>query len=271
LIESVKGDDALRRFAAGVGLGRGALGIGFLNDLGFHFARLPYENISKIIKSTRHEDPRDAMRLPDEVVADHLERGFGGTCFSLTFLLERMLLARGFDCYKVMADMNSGPSSHCLVVVRERGSVYMLDPGYALNRPIELPPAGSSRVGCPHAVVTVRRAGGTYHLSTEDAGGSKWRYAFDDSPVADCEFERYWAGSFTRPTLRNICLTRMTPHGHIYLRKDFFKFTSRAAVDRRRIGAGIEAFVEANFGIKAEWTDMARQAVRARRCRAWQR
>ncbi|MFW6244582.1 MAG: hypothetical protein ACOC36_01715, partial [Fibrobacterota bacterium] len=48
------------------------------------FSSIPYENLTKIIKSETIVSPRSAMRLPDELIGDYLRWGTGGTCFSLT-------------------------------------------------------------------------------------------------------------------------------------------------------------------------------------------
>jgi arylamine N-acetyltransferase len=272
LLERINGDEAARLFLSHLGLGRRAAGPDFLQDLALGFARLPYENISKIIKSA---ETAAAMRLPREVAEDHIERALGGTCFSLTFFLERVLRSLGFDAYKVMADMNSGPNVHCLVMVNEGGKHHMLDPGYALYKVIKLPNAGSRagagsrpsrRVTCPHAEVEVVNEGqGSYSLWTDDAAGRKRRYQFRDIPVSDRDFEGHWEDSFGKPTLNNICLTRMTDQGHIYLRKDFFKFSSRDSVDKRRLAGGIERFIKDEFGIGEELTARAREILEARR------
>jgi arylamine N-acetyltransferase len=242
-------------------------GLPYLRGLAGHFAEFPYENISKILKAAEAPTLPEAMRFPTEVVTDHIERGFGGTCFSLTFLFERLLASLGFDCYKVMADMRSGENVHCLVVVREGGAKYIVDPGYALYEVMALPGSGAAsasreRVSCPHATVEIETGGdGRYDLWTEDAAGRKWRYRFADRPAADAEFERHWLASFGKPTLRNICLTRMTPRGHIYLRRDFFKFTSSSAVEKRHIKTGRERLVEEEFGIGGEWLEAAQRVL----------
>jgi len=177
-----------------------------------------------------------------------------------------------------MAHMNSGLNVHCLIVVREAGAKYMVDPGYALYEVIRLPERGRARSRLPHAAVEVANSerglpGGpvpaapfpTYSVWTEDASGRKWRYRFSDSPTTDAGFEAHWLESFAKPTLNNICLTRMTPRGHIYLRKDYFKFTSPTAVEKRRLAGGREHLIEQEFGISAEWVEAAQQVLDARR------
>jgi hypothetical protein len=59
----------------------------------------------------------------------------------------------------------------------------------------------------------------------------------------------------------------MTDQGHIYLRKDFFKFSSRDSIEKRRLAGGIERFVKEEFGIGEEWTSRAREILKARRNR----
>jgi arylamine N-acetyltransferase len=296
MLELVSGEEAARIYLYYLKLGRGAnlsgtpaqataiepdlsalRGLDLLRQLAYHFSEFPYENISKIIKAAgagagagagANPDLIKAMRLPTEVVTDHVAENFGGTCFSLTFLFERMLTSLGFDCYKVMADMHSGRNVHCLVVVREGGRRYLVDPGYALYEVIALPDGGGERVRCPHAVVEVAAtdvAADVFDLWTEDGSGRKWRYRFLDKPVPDADFEKHWLESFGKPTLNNICLTRMTPRGHIYLRKDFFKFTSAAAVEKRRISSGREALVQEEFGIRGEWVEVAQRLLDEKR------
>lgn len=271
MLEPVTGDEALEVFArhfhmAGPGTTSDLEDGGLLEALVRGFSRLPYENISKIIKSADCNSVLDSFRLPLEVVTDHFERGFGGTCFSLTFLLERMLKSLGFDCYKVMAHMNMGDNVHCLVIVRRDGHRFMIDPGYALYAVIALPDRGRTVVRCPHAMVEVSRNGaGYYNLRTADAAGDKWRYRFLDTPVEDADFERFWARSFEMPTLRNVCLARITEKGHLYLRKDFFKFASTSEITKRRYKHGIDEVIENEFGIDGKWVGLARDVLAERR------
>ena len=93
------------------------------------FSRIPYENISKIIKNSKCPTLEDKIRLPLEVIEDHIERNLGGTCFSLTFFLESLFKNSGFSCYKIMADMKSGENVHCAVVVTIGRRKFLADPG----------------------------------------------------------------------------------------------------------------------------------------------
>ncbi len=266
MIEKIDGSEAAKIFFDRFDLAARSSSVAFLRTIARAFTNLPYENLSKIIKYFRSLDPYESLRLPEEVVMDHIEYGLGGTCFSLTFLLERILRSCGFICYKVMADMRSGRNVHCLVIVEKSGNKYLIDPGYALYEVIELPRKGSSSIACPHALVEVTTADGIrYDLWTNDPTGRKWRYCFKDVAVSDSEFEKYWIESFSKPTLNNICLTKLTPAGHLYLRKDFFKFTSRSGISKGYLKQGLHGFVSNEFGIDARWVDYALALLEKRR------
>jgi hypothetical protein len=58
----------------------------WLQEILAGFSHLPYENLSKIIKFWQYgENETQRLRLPQEVIEDHLRSCLGGTCFSLTF------------------------------------------------------------------------------------------------------------------------------------------------------------------------------------------
>ncbi len=266
MLENVSGLEAYSIFRDYFKLSRSAQSIDLLRQIARRLAEFPYENVSKILKHAKIGTSPQAFRLPEEVVIEHIDNGFGGTCFSLTFLLERMLRSCGFDCYKVMADMRSGVNVHCLVIVNLSSRKIMIDPGYALYELIALPEAGMVRVKCPHAFVEVVKEGqDSYSLWTNDATGRKWRYRFRDRPVVDEKFEEYWLRSFSMPTLRNICLAKITPYGHLYLRKDFFKFASTTTVEKRKIKDDITGVIEEEFGIPGDWVEVAARILEERK------
>ena len=89
--------------------------------------------------------------------------------------------------------------------------------------------------------------------------------------MSEKDFEGFWIDSFSKPTLHNICLNRITPQGHIYLRKDFFKFSSRETISKRRLKAGVEGLIEAEFGIGGEWTEIAQKILSTKRSSKWRK
>ena len=121
----------------------------FLERLSRSFARLPYENLTKIIKITEEGTPERALRDPNEVLGDHVRLGTGGTCFSLTALLMHLLRAYGYEVRPVLADRPYGADTHCTVLVTLEGTEHLLDPGYLVVRPIPLDGVGTIRVPTP--------------------------------------------------------------------------------------------------------------------------
>jgi hypothetical protein len=49
------------------------------------------------------------------------------------------------------------------------------------------------------------------------------------------------------------------------LRKDFFKFTSPTAVEKRRLAGGRERLIEQEFGIGGEWVEIAQKVLDEKR------
>src|SRR5262245_52752458 len=68
------------------------------------FARLPYENLTKIIRWREAGSAARARRTPGQVLADHWQWGAGGTCFSLTAALLHLVRAAGWDAQPILAD-----------------------------------------------------------------------------------------------------------------------------------------------------------------------
>src|SRR5262249_17989982 len=81
------------------------------------FARLPYDNLTKIIRDAEEGSPVRARRPPSEVWADHERWGAGGTCFSLTATLLHLVRALGWRAEPILADRRYGANTHCALVV----------------------------------------------------------------------------------------------------------------------------------------------------------
>ncbi|MCK4547963.1 MAG: arylamine N-acetyltransferase [Candidatus Eisenbacteria sp.] len=244
----------------------------FLQQLVSSFGRLPYENLSKIIRSREEKDPVDWFRLPAEVMKDHVEHRLGGTCFSLTFFLERLLICTGFNCYKVMAHMRAGENIHCAAIVRLPEGDVLIDPGYGLNRPVALSKDRPVRFVSRHGGVELvfDPEDERFHLFTYMAQERKWRYCFTNEPVSDEEFERHWIASFSKSSMSNVCLYRASHHGHLYLRKNHLRITSFRGQRKENVRESLDKTVETYFGIAPHWVEEARGILAERRA-AWQK
>lgn len=225
-----------------------------------HFSRIPYENLTKIIRKHSTSNPVERLRSPEDVIRGHIEDGTGGTCFSLTWCLGSILSQAGFRCYPVMADMRR-PNVHCALVVHLGGGRCLVDPGYLLGEPLPLE-------GWP---VSVRTSFGTVELRprgavscdlfTVSGGESKWRYRLRTTPVSRAAFFRHWRESFSLPMMNSLQLTRLTERGHLYIRDHHLRLQDAAGKVNENIRPVLEQRIEAEFGIAGRITAEAREAL----------
>jgi arylamine N-acetyltransferase len=232
------------------------------------FTALPYENISKILQREMHGE--SGYRFPSVVVEDHLRHGLGGTCFSLTFLLEKLLGKLGIAGRPVMAHMSWGADTHCALLADAPEGSFLLDPGYAVNVPVLLPRRGSTvtRTAFGELEIMPREdpAGETvFDVFTRRHRDRRWRYSFAPRRTERAEFFRHWRDSFSGPSLHEICVYRATSHGHLYLRRNHLRLTSFRRLEREHIGRDLPRAVEDHFGIDSRWVERAEEALSGRR------
>jgi arylamine N-acetyltransferase len=238
------------------------------------FSHLPYENLSKIIKFWRYgESETQRLRLPEEVIDDHLRSHLGGTCFSLTFFLQTILVHHGFACYPVMGDMRAGRNIHCALVVRLEGERYLVDPGYLLRQPMALDPAKPRLYHTEFTGVELRfdPPNGVYEVFTFNRQEMKWRYRFADRPTPPEEFLHHWQASFHRNSMHGLCLTRAAEDELIFIHKDFMRVTSLEGKRNVSIKHNYHAAIHQLFGIAPEYVEQALAALRENMARERER
>jgi arylamine N-acetyltransferase len=252
-------------FMKAAGLQKTTPGRDLLEKIVAAFSQFPYENISKIIKLNRHLDEPYPIRLPEEVVEGHFRAGLGGTCFSMAFTLQTILVQNGFDCYPVMADMRAGRNTHCVLVTRLGDVKYLLDPGYLLGRPVELHPEKPFSFWNEFARVELFHLpeDGAYHLYTFSGQERRWRYRFADQPTAPEDFLKYWQDSFHKNAMHGICLNRVTPRGLVYVRKRFMRRITPGEKRNVNIKRNYHAVIEETFGISQDMVEQALTALEA--------
>ena len=186
----------------------------FLEDVAAVFGRMPYENLTKLVKKATLPPGRQRLRLPAEVFRDHLEVGAGGTCFSLSTLFGLALVRHGLTVYPVLARMRTVRALHCGLVVPLSGKRYLLDPGYLVCRPVPLEPGGSSVLDSPTGPVEVRgQPDGSYDLYTQ----GRWRYRFRDEPLDTGRFLELWEDSFDWVMMNGLHASRALDGGYAYV------------------------------------------------------
>ena len=235
----------------------------FLSIILENFSNIPYENISKIIKWNESFEQDNHFRLPDQVISDHIDLNLGGTCFSLTFSLQTILIQNRFFCYPVSADMLAGKNIHCALVVVLENKKYLVDPGYLLNRPKQIDPNNPRFYNTDQTGVELQfhKRQNRYHLSTFTQHEKKWRYSFRDLPVAPEKFLKYWQESFCRNSMHGICLTKVSREGLIYIHKNFMRKTNFAGKQNFNIRNNYHETIKSIFGIKQEVVEQALVAL----------
>lgn len=182
------------------------------------FARLPYENLSKIIKLNRNWD-QNHLRLPAEVISDHERFRLGGTCFSLTYFLKTNLDYLGYETDFLMADMHSGENTHCALILRQEGREYLIDPGYLLSSPLDL-----SSTNREQGIYLAREPEqNRFSLWTPSGRELKKRYSFTKIPTDTNRFFEHWENSFHQMTMHGICLSKRDENGFVYLHNHYIK------------------------------------------------
>ncbi len=226
------------------------------------YSRLPYENLSKLIKARDHQ-AADRPRLPDEVLEDHLVRQLGGTCYALTYYLMGILETAGFEAAPLICDMSWGNAAHTALRVDLPDSRYLVDPGYLVFVPV------------PMARQTVRRRRSTldgielhydaaqdlYTLFTLRPGQRTRRYCFRDRPAELATFGRAWLASFQSPSMNGLCLTRVTPREMVYIHDDYLKITRPNGTEKARDRDRSRALIQERFGIAPEIVAAAQAAL----------
>lgn len=183
------------------------------------FARLPYENFTKIIAEERAVLRTEARRTPAEVLADHEEYGTGGTCFSLTDTLVALLRAVALRAEPILADRWYGANTHCAVLVWLEGTPHLLDPGFLLTEPLPLP--RQEAISVPTALHTLHlqpRSDGRVELLTEAAGRRKSRLLYRPEPADLQPFLSVWDDSFTWEMMKYPLVAGWHASTQVYLR-----------------------------------------------------
>lgn len=196
------------------------------------FAGLPWENLTKFLKKHRRGQTPEAdlphwlrsmagvekLRFSDEVLEDHERLGTGGTCFSLTNALRRIVADAGFRTRPVMADMQHGPNVHCALLVEVDRRRYLLDPGYLVAEPIPLDAGRAVRITQAGSELEYRplEGGDDYALYTHNERGEHvLRYRLRARPVSEVEFVRFWIDSFDATGMNGLHLNRVTGEGRL--------------------------------------------------------
>lgn len=218
------------------------------------FARLPYENLTKIIKEDERGGGEFARRPPAEVLADHVRLGTGGTCFSLTATLLHLVRSLGFRAEPILADRRYGANTHCALLVWIDGQPHLIDPGYMIVEPIPLDGRARRQVvtGFNELLLAPHPQGDKLDLATVTRNGAAatYRLTYKTVPADAGEFLKAWDESFDWDMMQYPLLSRAYGRQQLYLRGHHFQIRSHSAVERQDVSPDeLVQRIAAEFGI----------------------
>ncbi len=247
------GDKAvLRRFFIRYGIDTAAPEIILINSIANAFSMLPYENLTKIIKADGVISPRSAMRLPDEVLADHLKWGTGGTCFSLTAAIIAVYDSLGIEAYPILADRHYGTNTHCGLLVKNDRKTLLVDPGYLLFTPTPLPSSATVSIEMGYTTVELKplQGGKRIELATAVKGSRKTRLTYKTDIVDPETFVNAWIASFGWEMMTYPVLTRSSAGEHFYLQGDLLSIRNSEKTIRSHLSINQQlSFIGNRMGI----------------------
>ncbi len=216
------------------------------------FSRLPYENLTKIIKEAESTNRCEARRGPAEVFADHSKFGTGGTCFSLTATFLYLVHALGWRAEPILADRRYGAATHCALLIWIDASPHLLDPGYLVLKPVSLRGEMTQSITTPfnRLILTPRAGGGKLDLSTVQEERETYRLTYRLQPADSGEFLKAWDASFDWDMMHYPLLTRVAGSRQLYLKGNRMQVRCGEAVSRAQIRTeSLAARIEDDFGI----------------------
>ncbi len=201
------------------------------------FARLPYENLSKIVRAQQTGDLEQSRRLPNEVLNDYYSHGTGGTCFSLTWTLLHLLRSLGYTAEPILADRRYGPNTHSALLVWLEGVPHLLDPGYLLVDAIPLQKQNSLLIPTSFHQVHLQpgEQSRQFQLITEYDDRTTYRLTYKTDPVDTAQFLKAWDESFQFEMMQYPVLSRIVNGQQFYLQKQQLMIRGRSGTQQVKI------------------------------------
>lgn len=201
------------------------------------FARLPYENLTKIVRESDEWGGLGEKREPFQVVADHIALGGGGTCFSLTATLLHLVRSLGFRAEPILADRRYGANTHCALLVWIDDVPHLVDPGYLIVDPIPLATPRELQLETSFNQVLLKPLDGgrRWELATSQQGRSTYRLTFKNEPADTGEFLRAWDASFAWDMMQYPVLTRVAGAQQLYIQGCRYQRRGREAVEHTEL------------------------------------
>jgi hypothetical protein len=177
------------------------------------FGPVLYENLSKIRR--RAAFPKlepDCLETPAVLLRDHLEKGTGGTCYSMAYSLAALLESAGIDCYLTLNDIRGQRANHAAVVANVEGVTWLCDPGVQFRVPAMFSAGATTSADNGFCIVHIMPTDvpGDFNVKLQMSG--TWTntpsFIFHSTPVDEPTFRRVWLQSFTGPMMNTFHIFR---------------------------------------------------------------
>jgi hypothetical protein len=165
-----------------------------------------------------------------------------------------LVRALGWPAEPILADRHYGPDTHSALLVWLDNQPRLLDPGYAIVRPLTLPTDQELIVQTAfnELLLRPRDGGAKVELHTRVRGQTTYRLTFKTRPVDAAEFLRAWDVSFDQDMLRYPVVSRIAGGRHLYLQKNHLFVRGPDGGERIELAAdAIGAEISRAFGIEA--------------------
>jgi arylamine N-acetyltransferase len=216
------------------------------------FAHIPYENLTKIIRLASGREIDQLLRGPEEVIGGYLAFGTGGTCYSMTNSLRELLRKLGIDSNPVTADRTYGEDTHCCLIVERGGTQFLLDPGFLILRPVELP-EGRKIIETPvNKLVIQKESRDRFTVSTLEKDGERFRYLLKTKQLSDDQFLEHWKRSFSFPMMKSVLITSVLDNRQVYLHNSYLQFTRNGSREKSLVTDNYERSISRLFGISEQ-------------------
>lgn len=230
-----------------------------LHQIAAAFSKLPYENLTKILRDSQTQNPDDLRRLPSVVLNDHIRLGTGGTCFSLTWTLLHLVRALGFQAEPILADRRYGPNTHSALVVWIDGAKHLLDPGYLLVNALPFPTHHALFIPTSFQEIQLTPEPDTnrVQLATIHPNKATYRLTYKTDPVDIAEFLQAWDNSFHFDMMSYPVLSKIADGKQLYLQKNHLLIRSkdssvRQELDPSQLGQTIHQHFDLHHTIVSE-------------------
>ncbi len=222
------------------------------------FALFPYENLSKILLLHDNFD-KPILRNPGNILEDYENFRLGGTCFSLTLYLKKIMNYFDYDTDFILADMKSGDNTHTALRLNFDGGQYLLDPGYLLKNPLRI---DKLQLSLDSVFLEPEKISNRYTLYTFKSGNKIWRYSFLNISVNFSDYMKYWNQSFHWMTMHGICLSRKTDEEFLYIHNNYLKKESPSQKIKGKFEEDLSIVINEHFGIPRDVIQKAKDALK---------